>query len=85
VVSGVRQRLIFLVFTGLFVTMGLIGTYRYVMEKRDIIDNVRSQGEQSGKLMAGLAALLPLTADIGNNVPLLHNIPIRPDQSHGHE
>jgi len=31
---GIRQKLIFMVFAGLFVTMALIGTYRYVMEQR---------------------------------------------------
>ncbi len=61
--TGIRQRLIFLIFTGLFVTMGLIGTYRYFMEKRDIIANTRVQGEQSGKLMAELAAPYLLMSD----------------------
>ncbi len=63
--GGIRQKLIFLVFAGLFVTMGLIGTYRYFIEKRDIIANVRIQGEQSGKLMAGLAAPYLLSSDLG--------------------
>jgi phosphate/phosphite/phosphonate ABC transporter binding protein len=52
---GIRQRLIILLFSGLFVAMGLIGTYRYVKERRDIINATRSQGEQAGKLMAELA------------------------------
>ena len=65
-VSGVRQRLILLVFTGLLVTMGLIGTYRYVTEKRDIIANIRSQSEQSGRLMAELAAPYLLTSDLNS-------------------
>ena len=63
-VSGVRQRLILLVFTGLLVTMGLIGTYRYITEKRDVIATTRIQGEQSGKLMAKLAAPYLLTSDL---------------------
>ena len=61
--SGVRQRLIFLIFTGLFVTMGLNGTYRYFTEKRDILASTRVQGEQSVKLMADLAAPYLLTSD----------------------
>lgn len=61
--SGIRQRLIFLIFTGLFVTLGLIGTYRYFMEKRDILANTRIQGEQSVKLMAELAAPYLTTSD----------------------
>ena len=65
-VSGVRQRLIFLVFTGLVVTLGLIGTYRYITEKRDIIADIRGQGEQSGKLMAELAVRYVQTSDISS-------------------
>ena len=60
---GIRQKLIFLIFTGLFVTMGLIGTYRYIMEKRDIMVTTRLQGEQTGRLMAELAAPSLLTSD----------------------
>jgi methyl-accepting chemotaxis protein len=60
---GVRQRLIYLIFSGLFITMALIGTYRYIMEKRNIIANARIQGEQTGKLMAELAAPYLLTSD----------------------
>jgi methyl-accepting chemotaxis protein len=36
--------------------MGLIGTYRYFMGKRDLVAAARSQGEQSCRLMAELAA-----------------------------
>ncbi len=61
---SIRQKLIFLVFSGLFVTMGLIGTARYFIEKRDLITNVRSQGEESGKLMAALAAPYLLRSDL---------------------
>jgi methyl-accepting chemotaxis protein len=62
--SGIRQRLIFLIFSGLFVTMGLIGTSRYFIEKRDSIVNVRIEGEQSGKLIAELAAPYLLKSDL---------------------
>jgi methyl-accepting chemotaxis protein len=62
--SGIRQRLIFLIFLALFVTMGLIGTTRYFIEKRDIIADVRIQGEQSGKLMTELAAPYLLRSDL---------------------
>ncbi|MCK9418157.1 MAG: methyl-accepting chemotaxis protein [Nitrospirae bacterium] len=62
--GSIRQRLIFLVFAGLFVAMGLVGTSRYVSEKRDISTTVRIQGEQSGKLMAGLAAPYLLSSDL---------------------
>ena len=62
--SGIGQRLIFLIFLALFVTMGLIGTTRYFIEKRDIIAEVRLQGEQSGKLMTELAAPYMLRSDL---------------------
>jgi len=77
--TGVRQRLIFLVFTGLLVIMGLIGTYRYVTEKRDIIATVRSQGERSGKLMAGLAAPYLLTSDLNSLHSMADNFIQTPD------
>jgi phosphate/phosphite/phosphonate ABC transporter binding protein len=64
--SGVRQRLIFLVFTGLLVTMGVIGTYRYVKEKRDMLATSLSWGEQSGKLMAGIAAPYLQASDLSS-------------------
>ncbi len=60
---GVRQRLIILIFSGLFAAMGLIGTYRYFMEKRHIIDSTRTHGEQSCKLMAELAVPYLLASD----------------------
>ena len=44
--------------------MGLIGTSRYFIEKRDIIADARIQGEQSGKLMAELAAPYLLRSDL---------------------
>ena len=53
---GIRQRLIFLIFSGLFLTLALIGTYRYGLEKRNIMRNTLLHGEQSGKLVAELAS-----------------------------
>ncbi len=60
---GIRQRLIFFIFSGLFLTMSLIGAYRYFMEKKAILANTRVQGEQSGKLMAEFAMPLLMTSD----------------------
>ena len=60
---GVRQRLIFLIFFGLFITISLIGSYRYFMEKKAILANARFHGEQSGKLIAEIAAPLLMTYD----------------------
>ena len=77
--NGVRQRLIFLIFAGLFVTMGLIGTYRYFMEKRNIITMSRIQGEQSCKLMADLAAPYLLTSDFSGLHSLAQNFMHTPD------
>ncbi len=62
--GGIRQKIIFLVFSVLCVTMALIGMSRYFMEKRDSIATVRIQGELSGKLMAGLAAPCLLRSDL---------------------
>ncbi len=63
---GVRQRLIILVFFGLFLTMSIIGGYRYLREKEDILANARSQAEQSGMLMAEFAAPFLMTSDYGS-------------------
>jgi len=63
---GVRQRLIVLILIGLFVTMGLVGTYRYWMEKRDIIASARVQAERSNTLLAELAARSLLTSDFSS-------------------
>ncbi|MGE5173320.1 MAG: phosphate/phosphite/phosphonate ABC transporter substrate-binding protein [Betaproteobacteria bacterium] len=76
---GVRQRLIFLIFTGLFATMVLIGTYRYVMAKRDFVEIARSHGEQSGKLIADLAAPYLLTADFSGLHTMVQNFLRTPD------
>ncbi|HEX9154322.1 MAG TPA: phosphate/phosphite/phosphonate ABC transporter substrate-binding protein, partial [Nitrospira sp.] len=67
---GVRQRLLFIIFTGLLVTMSLIGTYRYFVEKRNILTNIRINGEQSCKLMSELATPYLLTSDFNG----LHNM-----------
>ena len=60
---GVRQRLILLIFSGLFVAMSLTGAYRYFKEKDAIMANARVLGEQSGKLMAEIAAPLLMSFD----------------------
>ena len=67
---GVRQRLLYLIFSGLFVTMSLIGTYRYFVEKRNILTSIRINGEQSCKLLSELAAPYLLTSDLNG----LHNL-----------
>ena len=76
---GVRQRLIILIFTGLLVTMGLIGSYRYLEEKRDIIETARIHGEQSSRLMAELAAPYLLTSDFSALHYLVQNFMHAPD------
>jgi methyl-accepting chemotaxis protein len=76
---GVRQRLIILIFSGLFATMGLIGTYRYFMEKRDLLAVARGQGEQSCRLMADLAAPYLLTSDFGGLHAVVQNFMHTPD------
>jgi methyl-accepting chemotaxis protein len=77
--GGIRQKLIFLVFSGLIVTLGLIGTSRYFTEKRDIFTNVRIQGEQSGRFMAGLAADYLLRQDLGGLHSLAEHFIHMPD------
>jgi phosphate/phosphite/phosphonate ABC transporter binding protein len=62
---GVRQRLIVLIFSGLFVTMGLIGTYRYFMEEQDLVDAALGYGGESSKLIAALAAPYLASSDPG--------------------
>ena len=71
--GGIRRRLIFLIFAGLFVIMGFIGTSRYVIEKRDILAAVQTQGEQSGKLMAEIAAPLLIGQIVALELPLEQN------------
>jgi len=77
--SDIRQRLIFLIFSGLFVTMALSGTYQYFMEKRGIIVNAGIQGEQTGKLMAEFAAPYLLTSDFSGLHSMAKNFMNRPD------
>jgi phosphate/phosphite/phosphonate ABC transporter binding protein len=76
---GVRQRLIILIFSGLFVAMGLTGTYRYVMQKRDIIGEARAHGDQSCKLIADLAAPYLLTMDFSGLQYIVQNFMRTPD------
>ncbi|HYA87170.1 MAG TPA: phosphate/phosphite/phosphonate ABC transporter substrate-binding protein [Nitrospirota bacterium] len=70
---GVRQRLIIVIFTGLFLVMGTLGTYRYFMAKQEVIDTARAYGEQSCQLLAGLAAPLIVTADVGGLHDMVQN------------
>ncbi len=76
---GVRQRLIILIFSGLFVTMGLIGSYRYIMERRGLIATAGRDGEQSCKLMAELAAPYLLTSDFSGLHAMVQNFMHTPD------
>jgi methyl-accepting chemotaxis protein len=76
---GVRQRLVFLIFFGLFATMSLIGTYRYFMEKRAIMASAGAHGEESCKLMAELATPLLLTSDFGGLHYMAQNFMHTPD------
>ncbi len=76
---GIRQKLIFMIFAGLFVTMALIGTYRYVMEKRSLVNEARIRGEQSCKLMAELAAPYLLMTDFGGLNAMAKNFMHLPD------
>ncbi len=76
---GVRQRLIFLTFSGLFVTMSLIGTYRYYVEKRNIMANTHISGEQSCKLMSELAAPSLLVSDLSGIISMAQNFVSLPD------
>jgi methyl-accepting chemotaxis protein len=79
VIIGVRQRLIILIFAGLFVAMSMIGTYRYYVQKRDILDTTRAQGEQSCKLLADLAAPYLLTMDFSGLQYIVDNFMRTPD------
>ncbi len=62
---GVRQRLIVLIFSGLFVAMGLTGTYQYFTEERELIAEARGRGEESSKFLAALAAPSLSASDTG--------------------
>ncbi len=76
---GIRQKLIFMIFAGLFVTMALIGAYRYVMEKRSLVNECRMRGEQSCRLMAELAAPYLLMSDFGGLNAMVKNFMRLPD------
>jgi hypothetical protein len=76
---GLRERLIILVFAGLFVTMSLIGTYRYLNEERRMLAAARSQGVQSVKLMAELAIPYLLTSDFSGLQAMVQSFMHSPD------
>ncbi len=76
---GVRQRLIALVFIGLFIAMNVIGAYRYIKEKQTILGDTRAQGEQVGKLVADVAGPLMMAADYGSLQFLAQNTLRMPD------
>jgi methyl-accepting chemotaxis protein len=59
--------------------MGLIGTYRYFMEKRDLVATARVHGEQSLKLMAELAVPYLLTSDFSGLQAMVQNFMHTPD------
>ncbi len=79
VIIGVRQRLIILIFTGIFLTMGATGVYRYFAEERGIEAYARSQGEQSCKLMAELAVPYLITSDYSGLHAMVQNFIHTPD------
>ena len=68
-----------MIFAGLFVTMALIGTYRYVMEKRSLVNEARIRGEQSCRLMAELATPYLLTYDFSGLNAMAKNFMHLPD------
>ena len=76
---GIRQKLIFMIFAGLFTTMALIGAYRYVMEKRSLMNEARIRGEQSCRLMAELATPYLLMSDFGGLNAMAKNFMHLPD------
>jgi hypothetical protein len=76
---GVRQRLIILIFSGLFVAMSLIGVYRYSKEKREFLNNARSHGAQTCKLIADLSAPYLIMNDYNGLRFLAENFVRTPD------
>jgi len=76
---GVRQKFILLLLSGLFVSMGLIGTYRFLMEKRAIVDSARAHGEQTSRLMAELASPFLLKDDLAGLRALSESFMHSPD------
>jgi phosphate/phosphite/phosphonate ABC transporter binding protein len=79
VAIGVRQRLIIVIFTGLLLAMGPIGTYRYFMAKQEIINTARVNGEQSCQFLAGLAVPFLLTGDVAGLNTVVQNFLQTPD------
>ena len=63
--TGVRQKIAILIFSGLLVIMGMVGVYRYYMEKHNLIEATKTQGEEACKLMAQLAVPYLVTSDFG--------------------
>jgi len=59
--------------------MGMIGAYRYSMEKRLIIDTTRMQGEERSRLMAGLAGPFLVRNDYSGLNSLVRNFMETPD------
>ncbi len=76
---GVRQRLIYLIFFGLFAAMSILGAYRYFMEKHAIIADAAARGEETGTIMARLATPLLLSSDFGGLNYLAQNFMQAPD------
>jgi len=76
---GVRQSIIFLTVSGLFVTMSLIGTGRYFAETRNILANTRINGEQSFKLIPERAAPYLLMTNLSGKNIMDQNFLSRPD------
>ncbi|HXY54844.1 MAG TPA: hypothetical protein VEM40_09270 [Nitrospirota bacterium] len=76
---GVRQSIIFLTVSGLFVTMSLIGTGRYFAETRNILANTRINGEQFFKLIPERAAPYLLMTNLSGKDIMDQNFLSRPD------
>ena len=76
---GVRQRLIIVIFTGLLLAMGPIGTYRYFTAKQEIISTAQVHGEESCQLLAGLAGPHMITGDVAGLTTLVQNFLQTPD------
>ncbi len=76
---GVRLRLIIVVFTGLLLVLGLIGTYRYYGAKEELISAAHVQGEQTCQLVATLAVPYLITGDIGGLHVMVQNFMHIPD------
>lgn len=62
---GIRQRLIVLMVSGLFFTMGIIGSCRYHGEKKSILADTHASGKLLGEILARSAAPLLMSSDLG--------------------